>query len=287
MSYTGFLSDAIETLALRPRAPSPYASKLLGVLTREVIPNLEPGSYQEPGHEPEILEELAASLGTRYPKVVATLTQLLLESRVADAQALIGAQERVPLPETTINLEILAKSAELLGLLWERDLCDFNAVTVGVMQLQHIMRTLSRHANDIESHSGHHHRILLAPTEGEDHTFGLCMLGDFLIRSGWDVAGGPGISRQETLAALARENFDIAGFTISDERWLPVLTETIAAARSESLNQGLRILVGGPLLRKQPSLAGTVGADGSASDAPAALRVARELVAPRSAMARQ
>ncbi len=285
MSYTGFLSDAMESLALRPRAPSPYAEELLGVLSREVIPNLAPGEYRDGRTRNRTLIALARELGTSYPQVVGTLTQLLLEGRTTDAAALIATQERRPLPLTIINLDMLAPCATLLGLLWEKDLCDFNDVTVGVMQLQDLMRQLSRHANDLEQPSGHHHRILLAPAEGEDHTFGLCMLGDFMMRAGWDVGGGPGVDRVRVLTLLRTEHYDLAGFTIADERWLPVLQNTITEARAASCNGALKILVGGPLLHKLPRLATTVGADGSASDAPAALRLAARMVDHRRSAA--
>ncbi|MEM1435109.1 MAG: cobalamin B12-binding domain-containing protein [Pseudomonadota bacterium] len=286
MSYTGFLSDAIDSLAMRPRAPSPYASQLLDVLSREVIPKLSSERELFPHSATETLQTLMATLESSHPQVVLTLTQLLLSQRTTDARAFVAVQEQIPLPEATINLEILAPAARLLGLLWERDLCDFNQVTFGVMQLQHIMRDLSRHANDMEHHSGHHHRIFLAPAEGEDHTFGLCMLGDFLIRAGWDVAGGTGQDRQATLTALAEQFFDIAGFTISDHRWLAGLRDTIREARARSANPELIILVGGPLLQKLPALAHDVGADASAVDAPATLRLAADLVA-KQAMSRR
>jgi hypothetical protein len=52
----------------------------------------------------------------------------------------------------------------------------------------------------------------------------------------------------------------------------------IQAVRRESMNQTIRIMVGGPLFARKPELVAQIGADSAASDAPTAVVLAKKLV---------
>ena len=209
---------------------------------------------------------------------VLALSALLLRSDLAGARQLVISKRLNGVPLAAINLNLLAPTARHLGVLWERDECDFNAVTLTVANLQILMRELAKLANDDIGQGGHHHRVLLAPVENEDHTFGLSMLGDFFGREGWDVWGGPGTTAKKLMDLASAQSFDIVGLSIADERWLDDAASTITALRNLSQNQELKILLGGPLLITHPELAVELGADGTASTAPEALSLANSLV---------
>jgi methanogenic corrinoid protein MtbC1 len=59
---------------------------------------------------------------------------------------------------------------------------------------------------------------------------------------------------------------------------IAALAQTIKAARKTSRNPKLAIMVGGPLLQRQPKLAQHLGADGVADDVTSAITLATNLV---------
>jgi hypothetical protein len=97
-------------------------------------------------------------------------------------------------------------------------------------------------------------------------------------RSGWSASGARHLDRRALLAAVHDSSFDIIALTLSVERNSAVIAELVAALRHASRNPGVRIMVGGPVFNEQPGLAELVGADGTASDARAALHKAEMLV---------
>ena len=102
---------------------------------------------------------------------------------------------------------------------------------------------------------------------GEQHNFGLAMLGEFLFRDGWSVAGGPGLSSSDIEGLLRSEFFAVVGLSLSCESRLDQLTSLIRLIRRTSRNPGIFIMVGGALFIERPELVTMVGADSTAPDA--------------------
>ena len=71
------------------------------------------------------------------------------------------------------------------------DLCNFTDVTVGLGRLQRVLRELSpAFGRAVEHPIEGRTRSACCPCPGEQHTFGLVMVGEFFRRAGWDVSGG-------------------------------------------------------------------------------------------------
>ncbi len=129
----------------------------------------------------------------------------------------------------TIYLELLAPVARHLGSLWEQDLCDFTEVTIGLGRLHQVLRELSPGFSQSVGHAGNGRRILLLPSPGEQHTFGLVMVSEFFRHAGWDVAGGPWEAGADPVTMVKREWFDVVGFSLGFR---------IASGRFVSLHPG-------------------------------------------------
>ncbi|MFK7915687.1 MAG: B12-binding domain-containing protein, partial [Pseudomonadales bacterium] len=265
MPNSGFFAGVTAPF-FQPRAlQQDYANQLLSVLRSGVIPNLGPAELMT---ESENMRSASAA-NTVGPASadVKTLTAFLLGSDLSGAQNFLMAKRLDDLPLASIYLNLLAPTARELGVLWEQDKCDFNVVTLGVMQLQRLMRDMARLTGEEQLAPGHHHRILLLPAPGEDHTFGLSMLGEFFERAGWDVWGGPGTSVSQTHALIRDQHFDVAGISIADERWIEPARDTIRLLRRLGVNRDMKIMLGGPLLAREPGLVNRMGADATAADA--------------------
>lgn len=177
----------------------------------------------------------------------------------------------------TIYLDLLAPVARHMGELWEEDLCDFTEVTIGLGRLHHVLRNLSPAFGQFVGQVGNGRRILLLPSPGEQHTFGLAMVSEFFRRAGWDVAGGPWEAGADPVVMVKHEWFDVVGFSLGVEVHLEELGECIQAVREAALNEHVGIMVGGPIFIQHPEYVARVGADCAASDGRQAPVLAEQL----------
>ena len=176
-------------------------------------------------------------------------------------------------------LDLLAPTARYLGELWEEDLCNFTDVTVGLGRLQRVLRELSPALGRSVAHPSTGRRVLLLPSPGEQHTFGLVMVADFFRRAGWDVTGGAWVDGIEATTLVTGEWFDVIGFSLGAEVHLPKLAACIAAVRHAACNREMVVLVGGPLFGVNPQFVAQVGADGMTIDGREAPSLAEGLIA--------
>jgi methanogenic corrinoid protein MtbC1 len=194
----------------------------------------------------------------------------------AGATAYFEALRARGLSLDALCIHLLAPAARCLGEMWVEDRCDFFDVTLGLGRLQNLMAAFE---DSYEARSGdsRHCALLMAPL-GESHHFGINMVGQFLNNAGWRVAVETDVSVNQPAALLAREWIGVVGFTLSAECRLETLAKMITIARRESLNTLIGVMVGGPLFLDRPELAVQVGADGCATDAPAAVILAKRLL---------
>jgi methanogenic corrinoid protein MtbC1 len=182
-----------------------------------------------------------------------------------------------------IDLELLAPAARLLGDFWTQDECDFTQVTVGLSRLRQVLHRLepefaARAALDRAENADPRRRILLAPAPGEQHTFGLMIVGEFLRREGWVVREPMVSSLSELVSYVRNEPFGIVALSAACDSRLDDLTTVIATLRRASVTQPLGVMVGGPLFSGHADRVARVGADGTAVDAREAPLQAQKLL---------
>jgi methylmalonyl-CoA mutase cobalamin-binding domain/chain len=206
---------------------------------------------------------------------VAAFTHLALaqdDASVSEAFSVLVAQGY---PVDRLFLDLLAPSAALLGRMWEEDLCDFVEVTTGIARLQHLVARfrVDREATPL----GRQPRLLLMSAPGEQHTFGVRIVEQFMCRAGWSVSVGLSSTPDEIAALVASEWFDVVGLTLSSGTRLDQLTTAIRSVRGASCNGSIAVMVGGPVFLQHPDLVLQVGADASAVDAATAVLLAQRL----------
>jgi len=223
---------------------------------------------------------LAAS-GDRLapPPDVRELVRLLLAHDAAVAVAHVLAISEEGMSAQDICLRLLAPAARVLGEMWERDECDFVQVTLGLCKLHQVLHQLGSTLRSAEE-SGicePARRILLAAAPGEQHTFGIVMVGQFFRADGWDVWNEFPDSDSDLVDAVHDCWFALVGLSVGSEVRVSRLASVIEAIRRASRNHALRIMVGGPILVKRPELAEALGADAMAFDGRAAVRTAQSM----------
>ncbi len=214
----------------------------------------------------------------------AELVHRLMGAEEDGAQAFIEVLEQRGATPASLYLGVVTLAARRLGEMWEDDRCDFTQVTISLGRLQRCVRALSPSFQAAAvSRSAHADTILLLPGPGDQHTFGLVILGEFFQREGWHVMGGP-VSTGYDAPRMVRDSWvDVAGFSVGSIKHVDALSACIHAVRKASRNRDLAVMVGGPLFLQRPELVARVGADTTAADAPSAVRQAKSLLAMREA----
>ena len=242
--------------------------------------------------ENELVPRLLTShrVGPVSPNMAAAAARVLSESDVATFVAAVRSQDdsrgaqfvRSVLEEgatvESVYLDLLAPSARRLGSMWDNDECDFVEVTVALGRMQRLLRDLSQVFLAESGHAEPIGNILLTCVPGEQHTLGIIMVGEFLLRDGWRVLVGAPWTESDLLSMIATEWYDVIGFSVGTESRLSVLRRDIRRLKQASRNPNVQVMVGGQLFAEDPSLAEQVGANAIALDAREAPATARSLL---------
>ncbi len=248
-------------------------ARLIRTIEGEIVPRLVLSRREARPVEVVRVREIRGPDGSD----VAELVRLLLHHDVSVASAYVDTVRQRGASLEMICLDLLAPAARELGNRWEEDECDFMQVTVGLCRLHQLLRELSPEFGVDESERTGDRRILLATCPGDQHTFGIALVAQFLRRAGWDVWHEFLASSAEILDVCSQHWFSVVGLSVATETRIDVLKETIRAIRRASRNRGVGIMVGGPILIDRPELAALVGADATAVDGQQAVTRAEQI----------
>ena len=163
-----------------------------------------------------------------------------------------------------LMMTLLAPAARMMGEFWCQDRRDFVEVTLGMARLQQMVRQFRLPSAAPDEIHGH---ALLVPVPGEQHTFGLRIVEEHLLRAGWQVTALFKVTEPEITRLVAEESFDFVGLSISSERLLPTLRSAIRGLRSSSRNRNLRVAVGGVMFDGRDIAPRDIDADAVITDA--------------------
>ena len=244
--------------------------------------------------ESEILPRLLAVNAARRPDVpvapafdateVAAFTDLLIGAAPEELDGFVARMRDNGLAIGPLLTDLLAPAARHLGELWCEDRCDFLDVTIATSKLKRLIAEFE--GSGTEAALDSRHRALLLCLPGEQHMFGLDIVGESLRLAGWDVVIAKGEDVNGQAALVRRDWFGICGLTLSGTAGLADLAHVIATVRRASRNRDLGIIVGGQAFAGRPQLAAQVGADAVADDARAAVHLATDLLREKTRAAR-
>lgn len=196
---------------------------------------------------------------------------ILLGKPPREARATAVALADEGLAPRDVYLHVLAPALEEVGSRWQRGTATVAQEHLATALVLSIMATLAPRLDEPPAVG---RRAVLAGTEGELHSVGLRMLGDFLEADGWDIdylgALTPG-GEVERWAVEAGPDVVCLSTTLTTH--LASVRSTIAALRS--LPAPPLILVGGRAYGGDPEVAIRLGADGYAADAGSASKFLR------------
>lgn len=178
----------------------------------------------------------------------------------------------------SIYIDLLAPAARRLGEMWSNDDCDFVDVTMGLWRLQEVMREIAARTPNVTNALRSPRSVLVAPMPGDQHNFGAQMVEEIFARGGWDSQLLPRPERRELLDTLSQRAFDVVALTITRDTPNAAISSLIKAMRGVSVNPHLSVLIGGNSVNNNPGMVAEVGADGTGTDARAALETANRLL---------
>lgn len=266
-------SGTPATTALVP----PNRANLARLIEGEIIPRLML-AYEEThvAADAKSVEQAGANAPTIAH--VAEFTRLLLKGDDRAWREAVDALRGDGASLDQIFLELFAPSARLLGEMWERDLCSFSDVTVGLCRLQQLLRRYAPGFTGEISRPGSERRALIMPLPEEQHIFGVLMVEEFFRRDGWIVQGGPMPTSADLAEIVSRDWFSLVGLSVSCDSFYSATAESIRLIRSSSANPRIAIMVGGRAFNERPEGVVIVGADFTAIDGRQAVELAASLV---------
>ena len=197
------------------------------------------------------LEEDAALAATRRLVDDGVDPKAILEAGLAEAMAELGRRwdrGEVFLPEVVVAAEIFGRCNALV---------EPALLASGRQEVRH--------------------RAVMATVKGDLHDLGKNMVGAMLKTAGFEVHDlGKDVAAERIVEAVRELAPGVVGLSALLTTTVPQQRLVIEALEAAGLRSGVRVIVGGAPVTEE--WAARIGADGFAPNAPAAVRLARDLV---------
>ncbi|MEM8749469.1 MAG: cobalamin-dependent protein [Pseudomonadota bacterium] len=261
-----------------PRRVDPGTRHVIGAMLRNrIIPTLVETRTESPLIA-VATQGKSGSKVTLSENDVADIADLLLAGHEQSALDEFDAIFEKGISARRLIVDVFGAVASHLGEAWVNDTASFADVTLGMAVLHKALRNKAAHlALEIES-DPFGNSIMLSPLPNHTHVFGAAVVEEFFRAADWDVHSGGFSTENELLKALADEEFSIFGLSLGQPQQSDDGRRLISRIRARSMNQNIKIMVGGPAVVLDKRIPSEIGADGFAVNAEEALKVARHLL---------
>jgi MerR family transcriptional regulator, light-induced transcriptional regulator len=209
-------------------------------------------------------------LATQYLKI-------LLNGRRREAYDLILNAVTSGVPIKDIYLHIFQVTQREIGRLWQINKISVAQEHYCTASTQTIISQLYQH---VLSNHNKGPRMLATCVGDELHELGMRMVADFFEMEGWDTYFlGANTPTHAILSALEERGADILAVSATLTPHISHVSTLIQSVRLNETTAQVKVIVGGYPFNLSDQLWQTIGADGYAPDAQAAIEVANRLVA--------
>jgi methanogenic corrinoid protein MtbC1 len=237
-----------------------------------------------------ISQQIELAVGQNVIPLLTDLRQSMDVAEVERLTATLSRGESQPLARTLeqrraegqtsehLCLTLLTLLARRLGEWWEQDRCTFVEVTLGMIVLHEQLRALAPGMAPATKIGGGRSALMMT-TIGSQHSMGIAMVAEFFRAGGWAIMDDSVDSAESLIARVSQQWFGLVAISVGSTDAVAGLAAQVSAIRKHSRNPQVAVMLGGPALLAEPSLANAAGADATAPDAAEALRRAEALVA--------
>lgn len=237
------------------------ARQVLSALSSElrlIYPDMPPRALVR------FLDEMQAALTQPNPKTITTL---------------LNDMRRAGIRDTDIADFYIPVVARRMGEQWVADSMEFTQVTVGMANLQTMLRTLdSSWCMPERAPFGTLGEICIIVPQGVQHSLGASILAGQMRRAGYDVHLGINIE-MDRIAQFVSSPATV-GVMLSASLWEPLDFLKAAVKKIRQGNPWAPVLVGGNILERECDVAALIGADHAMNDWQAALSFCAQRVQP-------
>lgn len=252
-------------------SPEARYERLARIVSDHVVSRLLALHGQMPGAVPLPVE------GGDAASNIEELAHLLLGPENDEAEEFLLRLRDGGVSLEDLHTELLEPTAHRFGELWNEDKIDFVDVTLGVARLQRLVHAFGR-LDQVPDYDAKR-KVLLACAPGEQHSLGSSIVQKSLRAAGWHVCTCATMQFEDAAELAAQEWFGVVGFSLGSDVHVDRLSAAIAQIRSVSMNPKVGIMVGGSAISRNPGWVKAVGADGTAANGPAAVILAKKLLA--------
>ncbi|MDX1547196.1 MAG: cobalamin-dependent protein, partial [Rhodothermales bacterium] len=200
----------------------------------------------------------------------------LLDGDAVRARLLVlnAAEEGTPVRDLYVN--VLQWAQHEVGRRWQANQISVAQEHLATAVTRQVMGGLTALAVPSES-SGR--TVVISCVATEQHDVGARMVADFFEMEGWRTYYlGADLPTPEILESVKRYRADVLGLSATLTPHLKLVREIITALRSTPETASVQVIVGGYPFNIDPDIWQQLGADGCASSAETAVRIAEDLV---------
>lgn len=210
------------------------------------------------------------------PLVQEYVHKMLGGYRQAAGQLLFDAADRGE-PVQQLYLQIFQPALREIGRLWQLQKISVAQEHFCSIATQIVMSQLLLRAPAVERCG---RRVVVACVSGDLHELGARMVADFFEMAGWDTYFcGANTPHGAVVQSVVEREADVLAVSATMAYHLHAVQELIERVRTDPRCAKVRTLVGGHPFTVDPLLWRTVGADGTAADAEAAVALAGQWLA--------
>jgi methanogenic corrinoid protein MtbC1 len=259
--------------------PDSRKVRLAQTIEAEIIPRLMMAHQRHAGVSlPSFDPSVAAGAAAPAQCGIAEFAELVAtRDAAATASYVVGLLEKGMTVEA-VYLDLLAPAARHFGEQWDRDLCDFTDVGLGLTRLHQVMTLIGDLSLSRAPVRKTRRRALLVSLHNEMHNFGLFMVASLFRRANWDVFGWPLMTDHELVELVRGSPFQIVGISVTCAENLERARAAVSLIRKASRNASVKIMIGGPQFDGDPDAVAAIGADAASSDGLQAVEMANRLV---------
>jgi methanogenic corrinoid protein MtbC1 len=203
---------------------------------------------------------------------IAAMAHALCDADDAAASGLVDELLQAGLSVEEVCLDHLAPAARRLGDLWSSDRLPFTEVALASARIQAMLRRMP--SGRMTPSCGSGKGAVFAAVPGEQHTLGVMMAADLFRRNGWDVGLLIGLSHDELIGRIGRDDRPVVGLSCSGDHSYPALRRLLGALAG--VRPDARILLSGQI----------VGDADKIKDLPAPVTIVADVAAAEAEMIR-
>ncbi|RLD94268.1 MAG: cobalamin-binding protein [Bacteroidetes bacterium] len=210
------------------------------------------------------------------PPVILDMREAIIEGDLEDSVAISQEALSEGYDAQYIILNGVVPAMDVVGQLFEEGEYFLPEMMAAALGTRGIMDILSPYLTEAGTEPVG--KAILATVKGDLHDIGKNLVGMMLEGAGYEIIDlGVDVPPEKFIEAIQKSDAQLVGLSALLTTTIPMIGNTVRAMESAGVRDQVKVMVGGAGVTQE--YADSIGADGYAPDASAAVRKAKELLA--------